>query len=124
MQEIERNNLKSGKLYYIECLTYDYSYEFPDRPKIIEKSYPKVIATFIKLAETEHTTNGYKLAFFKNFRNIKEKLSSGYDVQLSDLWRFYEVKKYQIQEKMEARACNLIISKIINDDFFKIEVLS
>jgi hypothetical protein len=121
MEEIEQDKLEPGKLYYIESLTYDYNYEFPNRPKIIDKTYPKVMGIFFKLEET--TTNGYKLAFFKNFKKINEEVSNGYDVHLNDLWKFYEVKKYKIQEYMETRACNLIIANVINDEYFKMEFL-
>jgi hypothetical protein len=123
MEETKRENLQPGKLYYIECLTYDYTYEFPNRPRIVNKTYPKVMGTFSKFIENEYTTNEYKLAGFKNFRKVKEHISDGYDVQLSDLWKFYEVKKYKIQDDMEIRACNLIIADIINDEHFRTEFL-
>jgi hypothetical protein len=121
MEETKRENLEPGKQYYIECLTYDYNYEFPNRPKIVNTSYPKVMGTFCKFLKTDEIMNGYKLAVFKHFRDVKNDLSSGYDVQLSDLWKFYEVKKYKIQEDMETRACNLIIADIIKDEHFRIE---
>ena len=124
MEETKRENLQPGKQYYIECLTYDYNIEFPNRPRILNTTYPKVMAKFCEFVETEYTTNGYKLAGFKNFRKINEDVCSGYDVQLSDLWKFYEVKKYKIQDDMETRACNLILADIINDEHFRIEFLS
>ena len=71
MEKINRENLEPGKHYYIECLTYDYNFEFPNRPKIVNKTYPKVMGTFDKFAENEHFANGYRLAIFKNFRSIR-----------------------------------------------------
>jgi len=116
MEETTRENLEIGKTYYIENLIHDYN------NKIIRNySYPKTIGTFVKSEESEHS-NGFKFVFFKNFKVIHNRdfsVYDGYDVHLNLFWKFYEVKKYKIQTNMEIRACNMILQKIIGDEYFQ-----
>jgi hypothetical protein len=117
MQEVDRENLEAGKEYYIICLTED-----DNKNLVPNKAIPKLIATFEKLEATENS-NGFKFTFFNFFREINKLKNIGYDVQLNLLWKFYEVKKNTIQQQMENRALNLIIQKILGDEYFKIEFI-
>jgi len=117
MEEINRENLEVGKEYYIVCLTED-----DNKNLVPNKAIPKLIATFEKLKELE-SSNGFKFTFFNFFREINKPKNIGYDVQLNLLWKFYEVKKNRIRQQMEDRACNLIIQKILGDEYFKIEFI-
>ena len=51
-------------------------------------------------------------ALFSDFRGVNETIFEGYDVQLNYWWKFYEVKKFKIQQNMEMRACNKILQNI------------
>ena len=117
MQEINRENLKVGKEYYIECLTED-----DNKNLVPNKKIRKSIGIFEKLDATEHSGD-FNFAFFNFFRKFDEPKNFGYDVNLNLLWKFYEVKKNKIQDQMEIRACNLIIQKILGDEYFKIEFI-
>jgi len=112
MKETLRENLEIGKQYYIQCLTED-----KDKNYVPALHISKSIGTFLKLEEMEGS-NGFKFAFFDNFRELKENNFSGYKVHLNLLWKFYEVRKYKIQNDMEMRACNLILQKITGDQYF------
>lgn len=113
---VSRENLRPGKEYYIECLTY----ADDDVTLIPNKHIEKLIATFDKLGTTQQGY-GFTYAFFKYFKEVKlSDVVRGYDVQLNLLWRFYEVKKKHIQWKMENRVLNTILRNIIGDDYFYI----
>lgn len=103
---VPRESLIPGKEYYIECLTED------NGVITINQSIEKLIGKFIKFEN--------EFSFFCEFRGVKEPLAMGYDVRLGTLWNFYLVKKYEIQHSMENRALNLILQKIIGDEYFKI----
>jgi hypothetical protein len=114
MEPVSRENLQSGKEYYIECLTYD-----TDSVTIIPNpNIHRLIATFEKLAATQES-NDFKFAFFKYFREVnRTDKYIGRDVNLNLLWRFYEVKKYKIQHDMENRALNMVLRQIVGDEYF------
>jgi hypothetical protein len=112
MKETLYEELEPGKTYYIECLTEDENKNY-----IRNMSIEKLIATFVKYEEIEYS-NGFKFAFFKEFRSIREDVRKGYDVRLGLLWKFYEVLKHKIQNNMEERGCNLILQNIIGDPYF------
>jgi hypothetical protein len=116
MNEIHRDNLIIGKIYYIVCLTDD-----EDRNLIPNKLIPKLIGTFLK--HEDYYGNGFYHTFFNDFRAICEDISKGYKVRLNLHWRFYEAKKYDIQQNMENRALNLVLRNIIKDEYFYIEIL-
>jgi len=116
MNEIHRDNLEIGKIYYIVCLTDDVNGNL-----IPNKLHSKLIGTFLK--HEDYYGNGFYHTFFKNFRKIDEDISKGYEVHLNLYWRFYEAKKYDIQRNMENRALNLVLRNIIKDEYFYIEIL-
>lgn len=119
MIEVKKEDLKVGKEYYIVCLTED-----ENRNLVPNKTIRKSIGTFEKLEEWQsHLNNRFKFIFFKFYRSLKETKFSGYSVRLNLLWKFYEVKKIIIQQDMETRTCNLIIQKILGDEYFKIEFI-
>ena len=119
MQEINRDDLEIGKPYYIESLTYaDNNNNINNL--ILNDSYPKVFATFEGYNKPSPLFPNVRFVNFKNFKHInQERIVDGYDVSLNLLWKFYEVKKYKIQQDMETRACNLFLQKIIGDPHFK-----
>ena len=118
MQEVLRENLEIGKLYYIECLTED-----ENKNVIVNHGSPKLWGRFTGLKENEiiNNNNNYncKDALFSDFRGVNESIFEGYNVQLNIWWKFYEVKKFKIQQDMEMRACNLILQNIVGDKYFK-----
>jgi hypothetical protein len=116
MELVARKDLQSGKEYYIQCLTLE-----KDEVTIVpNKGIEKLIATFDKLEPRR--CDGFKFALFKHFRSLKYKnFEIGYDVQLNEFWRFYEVKKKRIQWQMENRALNIILRNVIGDEYFYIE---
>jgi hypothetical protein len=117
MEPVSHNDLLPGKEYYIQCLTLEKD-EFTIVPN---KRIEKLIATFNKLESTQRS-DGFKLAHFKYFRSLQKKdFEKGYDVRLNEMWRFYEVKKAHIQQKMENRALNMILRQVIGDEYFYIE---
>jgi len=118
VEPVSRENLQTGKEYYIESLTY----AADEVTMIPNKSIEKLIATFDKLEAPIRYDNGFKFAFFKYYRSVKDRDNDpGYDVQLNLLWRFYEVKKNHIQWQMENRALNIILHNVIGDEYFYIE---
>ena len=115
MQEVLRENLKIGELYYIECLTED-----ENNNVIVNHGSPKLWGRFTGLKENEVYNNyNCKDALFSDFRGVNENIFVGYDVQLNIWWKFYEVKKFKIQQNMEMRACNKILQNIVGDENFK-----
>ena len=112
MHEIQQKELESGKQYYVEALTLD------NDNKIICKF--KSIATFSHLLCIDNDfPDGPKLACFKYFRRIENKLHKGYYVQLHELWyKYYEVKKHHIQQKLETRVCNIMLQDVTGDEYF------
>lgn len=116
MNEIHRDNLIIGKIYYIVCLTDDVNGNL-----IPNKLIPKLIGTFLK--HQYCYDNDFYFPFFTDFREIYEDISKGYEVRLNLYWRFYEAKKYDIQQNMENRALNLVLRNIIKDEYFYIEIL-
>jgi hypothetical protein len=106
MQLINREDLVPEKEYYIECLTtIDGSSNI-----ILNKSISKMIGTF------QYNENGF--AFFKYFRQINEPIELGYAVELGTFWQFYEVRKTEIQNKMESRAVAQILRNVVKDEYF------
>ena len=123
MQPIDRENLEIGKLYYIENLTHD------ENDNIIPNPNISIMVGIFKGLKSIHPiiVNSWNAAVFdwleisdmKHIRN--ESDSTAYiiqEVELNYLWRFYEVKKFKIQNDMEQRALNLCLRKIIGDPYF------
>jgi hypothetical protein len=114
MEPVSREDLQSGKEYYIECLTYGAD----EVTMIPNPNRYRLIATFEKLAATPESDD-FKFAFFKYFREVnRADAFIGRDVNLNLLWRFYEVKKYKIQRDMENRALNMVLRRIVGDEYF------
>lgn len=112
LQEIVQSQLESGKQYYVESLSLD------GNKNII--CVFKRIATFSHfLCINNNFIDGPKWACFKYFRKIEDNILYSYDVQLHELWwRYYEVKKYHIQQKLETNVCNIILRDITGDEYF------
>ena len=115
MQEVPRENLVPGKEYYLQ------SFEESCLPP--HKSY-KMIAKFEKLKQA----NNWEWACFNNFRKIEHRNNPdpnyGYRVELNLCWIFYEINSHKVQKNMENLAYNMVLLKIIKDDYFKpIEVI-
>jgi hypothetical protein len=123
MQIIDRENLEIGKLYYIKCMTEDNNHNI-----IPNKDVPIMIGIFKKLLPIyPFGIQPWNAAVFSWFDITKMKYitcendANKYiirDVELNSLWRFYEVKKFRIQKNMEYRAVNLLLQKIIGDQYF------
>lgn len=112
MQEIVQSQLESGRQYYLEALTLD-----KNNNKIC--SY-KSIATFSHLlCMNNDFPDGPKWACFKYFQQIENKLCKGYDVRLHESWwKYYEVKKHNIQQNMETKVCDIMLRDITGDEYF------
>lgn len=115
MEEVSRKKLVCGKEYYLECFTTDNNKKFIS----YSPSY-KMIAKFEKL-RTSSIFFHYTFACFSNFRNIKHKNNKNYGdryVELNYYWKFYEINKYKVQKNMESRAYNMVLKKIVKDEYF------
>lgn len=123
MQIINRENLEIGKLYYIECMTEDNNYNI-----IPNKDMSIMVGVFKELLPiypfglepwNAAVFSWFNISYMKNItcENDTYKYIIR-DVKLNFLWRFYEVKKIQIQRNMESRATNLFLQKIIGDQYF------
>jgi len=112
MQEIFQSQLEKDKEYYIESLSLD------DNKNII--CVHKCIATFKNLEYIYiNEINGLKWSCFKYFREIGDNILDSYDVQLHELWwRYYEVKKHQIQQNMETKVCDILLQDVTGDEYF------
>ena len=110
MQEITHEQLEPGTSYYIESL-------IMDKNKNMSCNY-KRMGRFTGY-KNEMYSNEYKLACFTNFRKPNDDIFDGYDVQLHRCWhKYFEVKKYKIQQNMETKASNIMLSRIIGDPYF------
>jgi len=105
MNLVEREDLKPGHEYYIECLT-----EYDDRTITRNMHIEKLQGVFYKYVD------GF--SYFHLFRGIREPVHMGYDVKLGTLWNFYECKKERIQQAMESRALHQILRREIGDEYF------
>ena len=123
MQSVDREKLEINKLYYIEYMTHD------DNNNIIPNKNISIMVGFFKklLPIYPFGMQPWNSAVFSWFdiSNMKyiicENDATKYiirDVELNFLWRFYEVKKFQIQRNMESSAVNLLLQKIIGDQYF------
>ena len=110
MQEIQRENLVPGKEYYLQ--SFEPSQLPPNKPY-------KMIAKFKKLKPCAGFAV-FMFTCFTNFRNIEHKNDStyGYYVELNLNWRFYEIAHDKVQKNMEKRAYNMVLLKIVNDEYF------
>jgi hypothetical protein len=118
MNEVSRENLKPGKLYYIICMNED----------VPNKNLSTMVGIFknLILIDPITITSWYAAVFewfdISEMKNIKNE-SDAYkyilqEVQLNNSWRFYEVKKFKIQNDMESRAVKLFLQRIIGDQYF------
>jgi hypothetical protein len=117
MNEVKREDLKVGKLYYIETLTHDENGRL-----IANAGVSKHVGIFIELEYLGYSTNMYNAVFdrfrLSKFNTIKDaEDSTKFRVSLNRMFRFYEVKKFQTQFDMESRAVNLILQNITGEKF-------
>jgi hypothetical protein len=123
MNPIDRENLEIGKIYYIECITYD------DHNNVVPNNIAVKMAGIFKgfnLIDVWYTPpwkeaifdwfNVAKLKYIKNINDVYNIKT--FTVNLNYRWRFFEVKKYKMQSDMESRAVNLYLQSIINDKWF------
>ena len=105
MLEVDKDKLISGKEYYIEALRIDRG----------SRIY-RIIAKFIEFK----LVHGHIQYCFSNFRDIKYKKNKKYgrDVVLNRCWIFYEIIENKIQKDIEKRAWNIILEKIVKDQYF------
>ena len=110
MQEVKKENLVHGKEYYLQ--NFDSTHLLPNKPY-------KMIAKFEKLKISLYIN--FRFACFSNFRKIEDRnnISCIRYVELNDNWKFYEISQNVVQKNMENRAYNIILIKIINDEYFK-----
>lgn len=127
MEEVDRENLIVGKLYYIQCLTTDINGS-GNGDLIPNKKVSLNAGVFIKLESVLFGDSQWNSAIFDwfcakkiiNIRNLDEiKEFDKFQVQLNYMWRFYEVKKFKIQSDMEERAVNSILKNITGDEFIR-----
>jgi hypothetical protein len=105
MNLVEREYLKPGHEYYIECLT-----QHNDLTITRNMHIEKLQGVFYKYVD------GF--SYFHLFRGIREPVNMGYDVRLGTLWNFYECKKHRIQQAMESRVLSEIMRGITGDEWF------
>lgn len=113
MLEIAKDKLICGKEYYLEAIHID-----NNNNNIIRSNPPyKMIAKFCKL---DILDNKYLICHFNNFRRIRYKniKNFGYDVELNNFWKFYEIIENKIQTQMENRALEMIFEKTVKDQYF------
>jgi len=128
MQEVLRENLVPGKLYYIECLTEDVNNNIIQNKNLsnmvgIFKSlkivYPGIVAPW----------NAAVFDWFdvSQMKHVKDESDASKhiirEVELNYLWRFYEIKKFKIQREMERRGLSLCLKKITGDPYFHVDLL-
>ena len=123
MQQVIHDNLIPGKLYYIENLTEDFQGN-----QIANKNVSIMVGIFKKLTLIyPGVVEPWNAATFDWFdvsqmKYIKNELDANKyiirEVDLNNMWRFYEVKKFKIQNDMESRAINLCLQKITGDQYF------
>lgn len=114
MQEVKFENLIKGKEYWMECFTCN------DKQQLIPHNPPyKQIAKYDTHVITDFSSTVGK---FLNFRDIKFKddKNRGYTVTLNNYyWKFYETVKQKVQDNMENRAINIILKRVIRDEYYK-----
>jgi hypothetical protein len=118
-----RENMIIGKLYYIESLTEDNSGN-----RISNKNLPIMVGVFKGLKTmVPYVIEQWNAAVFDWFEisNVREMKNESdafkhiiREVELNYMWKFYEVKKFRIQNDMEYRAVNLYLRRIIGDPYF------
>ena len=121
MNQVNREDLKPGKLYYIQGLSYkDEEWNFP-----LEDKKRKNVGVFLELELMGYPSNWFNAVFdwfpvskFKKITNPAEiENIQKYRVSLSCMFRFYEVKKFDIQNDMEMRAVDLQLRNITGEKF-------
>ena len=123
MNPIDRENLEIGKIYYIECITYDHHNNVvPNNIAVkmagIFKGF-NLIDLWYSQPWKETIFDWFNVAKLKYIKNINDVYNiKTFTVNLNYRWRFFEVKKYKMQSDMESRAVNLYLQSIINDKWF------
>lgn len=122
MEPINREDLIPEKLYYIECLTTDASYNLvPNTKHSTQAGVFKNLKENLLNIEPWYSTifewfNAKLLLTIKNETEINNIPKN--TVSLNNMWRFYEVKRFKIQNDMEQRVINAILKNKIKDDYF------
>ena len=122
MNEIHRDNLIPGKLYFIECLTHKCSGE------IIRNVNISMMVGIFNEYNVVNSVGGQwistRFSWFPANQLLQvTDLSHIYaipkiDVELNTLWRFYEIHRFKIQNAMESRALNEILKNVTGDEWF------
>jgi hypothetical protein len=125
MEEVDKENLIVGKLYYIQCLTTDINGS-GNGDLIPNEKVSLSVGVFIKRESVLFGDSQWNSAIFdwfcakkiSNLRNLDEITEiDKFQVKLNNMWRFYEVKKFKIQSEMEKKAVNSILKNITGDEF-------
>jgi hypothetical protein len=121
MKEVLREDLKVGKLYYIECYTNN-----QDDNLVPNKNISLQIGIFkgLQLVTPQHIESWNEAVFdwfsisnMKNIKNVSDIYSlHKNEVHLNYYWKFYELQKFKIQSDMELRSVSKILQKIIGDE--------
>ena len=120
MNSVKPENLVVDNLYYITSLSTD------DDNNMIENDCSKKsrkVGIFINMYISNNgifnsTFDWFPISKLKNIKKISDiKNIYKYRVTLNCWFRFYELKRFKIQENMEIRGINLVLKKIINDDY-------
>jgi len=122
MNEIHRDNLIPGELYFIEYLS---STDFGEIKK--NSHVPIMAGTFNNYILVNSVAGQWRSTAFSWFPANKllksPNLSDVYaipkfDVELNNNWRFYEIRMFKIQKSMETRAINQILKNVTGDEWF------
>jgi hypothetical protein len=123
MQPVSREDLVINKMYYIETLTEDENKNYVTNKKFslmvgIFKG-PKKIIPYVVDPWNAMVFDWFDISKMKEIKNETDSYKHIIrEVELNYLWRFYEVKKFKIQNDMEMRAVNLCLKNIIGDPYF------
>lgn len=123
MELVAREDLQIGKLYYIQGVASD---DLGNR--IPYTTFPIMVGIFKGLktiypfvVESWHAAkfDWFEAPKLKNIKDEREVNSHVIrEVELNYMWNFYEVKRFKIQNDMEARAVNSYLREIIGDPYF------
>jgi len=122
MNEIHRDNLIPGELYFIECLTHKCSGE------IIRNVNISMMVGIFNEYNVVNSVGGQWISTLFSWFPANQLLQvtdlsdvyaiPKFDVELNILWRFYEIHRFKIQNAMETRALNEILKNITGDEWF------
>ena len=106
MQVVEYTDLQIGKRYFIDSIDDD----------------NRIRHSGVFMGYMDKVGYANKIACFENIINLPNSKSRISEIKgcgfRNNCWRFYEIKRYQIEQKREDRTLNLILRDIIGDEYF------